>query len=176
VTPKYLLPCPCGQKTPITLSQSGQSIRCQCGRMLDIPTMLEIRRLERAELEAATEPRRTWGFRQRLVLLGTVTTLIAAFLAVGLFLKRPVLRTPAPQQIETAAQNLTLTQSFAVWEALRAGLDSVPEQIRQEYTKRLATYRLWLLVTAVIACLGMICAASSLLVPRREQPRRRLRE
>jgi hypothetical protein len=139
---------------------------------LDIPTMLEIRRLERAEMGSPAQPRRAWGLRQRLVLLGTAATVIAVFLAAGLYLKRPVLPAPDPQQAEKAAQDLTLSQSFAAWEALHTGLNTGPQQLKEEYTKRVAVYHLWLFVTAAIGGLGVLCAAGSLLVPKPDNRRR----
>lgn len=43
---RYQLTCPrCQRPTPIETSQAGQSISCECGETLRVPTMLKIKRL-----------------------------------------------------------------------------------------------------------------------------------
>jgi hypothetical protein len=41
----YKLTCRCGAEHPIETSQAGRVIECSCGRQLDIPSMLKIKRL-----------------------------------------------------------------------------------------------------------------------------------
>jgi len=156
------LPCPCGRKNPIEIAQSGQSIQCACGRRLDVPTMLEIRSLERV----------AWGIRQGLVLLGMLVTVVAACVALGLYLKRPT--PPEPTSLERViadTEKLSLLQTFWVWDRLKGGLESGPQIIKQEYTKKRDAHYRWMGVAAVIGVLGVACAASSLLVPKPGPPR-----
>ncbi len=43
---RYQLTCPrCQRPTPIETSQAGQSLSCECGELLRVPTMLKIKRL-----------------------------------------------------------------------------------------------------------------------------------
>ena len=43
---RYQLTCPrCNRSTPIETSQAGQSLSCECGETLRVPTMLKIKRL-----------------------------------------------------------------------------------------------------------------------------------
>mgnify|MGYP006910716869 CR=1 FL=1 len=164
---RYLLPCPCGRKNPIEVAQSGQSIQCACGRRLDVPTMLEIRSLERVAEEPTPRRRRPWGIRQGLVLLGMLVTVVAACVALGLYLTRPTPpEPPSLQRVQAIISELSLLQTFWEWERLKGGLETGPQIIRQEYTKKRDAHHRWMAVAAVIGVLGVACAASSLLVPK----------
>ena len=55
VVSKYLLPCSCGRSVTVEASQAGRQVHCDCGISLEVPTMLELARLERAK-EAAAPP------------------------------------------------------------------------------------------------------------------------
>ncbi len=41
----YRLTCECGRSYPIEPRQSGQTLQCECGKTLQIPTMLKMKRL-----------------------------------------------------------------------------------------------------------------------------------
>ena len=54
---KYRLTCECGRSYPIEPRQAGQTLDCECGKTLQIPTMLKMKRLpEWEEEESAPEP------------------------------------------------------------------------------------------------------------------------
>ncbi|MBP5620695.1 MAG: hypothetical protein J6X44_01640, partial [Thermoguttaceae bacterium] len=54
---KYRLTCECGRSYPIEPRQAGQTLDCECGKTLQIPTMLKMKRLpEWEEKENASEP------------------------------------------------------------------------------------------------------------------------
>jgi hypothetical protein len=46
---QYLLPCECGQATPVSVAQAGRTITCACGREQTVPTLAGLRRLEPAQ-------------------------------------------------------------------------------------------------------------------------------
>src|SRR5678815_2344165 len=49
----YLLPCACGQQISVSAAQAGESLRCSCGAMVEVPTMRGLRELERVETSQA---------------------------------------------------------------------------------------------------------------------------
>jgi hypothetical protein len=53
---KYSLTCECGQSQPVEPRQAGQSLICACGKTLQVPTMLQIKRLPEWEDEGAGKP------------------------------------------------------------------------------------------------------------------------
>ncbi len=58
---EHLFPCSCGKKIPITTTQAGRRIECDCGKSHQLPSMQEIRALEKrpesdpAEGQSATQ-------------------------------------------------------------------------------------------------------------------------
>jgi hypothetical protein len=56
---RHLLTCSCGKSIPIEVSQAGETIRCDCGAELDVPSFREIRKLP-----VAVESRTTKGSQQ----------------------------------------------------------------------------------------------------------------
>ena len=165
---KYLLPCSCGRKIAIQVVQSGQTVECECGRRLDVPTMLQIRSLEPVEEEASPRAHRSWGARQGLVLLGGLIVVAAGCVAAQLYFTRPrPLVAPSQEQVHKAyTGSLSLRQTFEEWEMLRTGPDRFrAERIDQGYGSVCANYRRWMTVAVVIGLLGVACAASGLLVP-----------
>jgi hypothetical protein len=58
---KYLLPCDCGSSLRIEVSQAGQTVRCECGKKHELPTMRAIRQLEEDTSSAAPQVIRRWN-------------------------------------------------------------------------------------------------------------------
>jgi hypothetical protein len=56
----YLLPCSCGQKTPVSVAQAGGHVTCACGKSLPVPTLRGLRELEIAPA-AAPEKKPGWS-------------------------------------------------------------------------------------------------------------------
>lgn len=178
MNPKYLLPCPCGRETVIEVTQSGQTVTCQCGRELDVPSMLQIRKLPRALVEAREAPRRAWGARERLLVLGGLVLAVAVGCAAVLLARWPA----APKVPDTVTwvlfptggdktpvfketRDLTPLESYVVWNALPRELEASPQGPRETYNRAVASARNWMIVVGVVALLGAACAAGSLLAP-----------
>ena len=88
----YLLPCPqCDRKLPVTTGQAGGQVRCECGTMVDVPTVRGLREL--VEVHEVTAQRKAWSTRNSVVFLGAVITLgglaLAGFLHVRAAQVRP---------------------------------------------------------------------------------------
>ena len=61
---EYLLTCACGRKIPISRSQAGQELSCECGQTLQVPTLRGLAELPLAQSEtvsATRNERRAWG-------------------------------------------------------------------------------------------------------------------
>lgn len=165
---KYYLPCSCGNKIAIQVSQSGQTVDCACGRRLDVPTLLQIRSLEPVEDDGPDTPRSRWGVRQALFLLGGIIALFGAALAVQQFLDRPVplVSRSAEQLKQQRIERLSLLQTFQEWEGLQKGLNqNMADFVDETYAKAQAAYRNWMAVALVIVLLGIGFAVAGLLLP-----------
>ncbi len=172
---RYLLPCTCGRKTPVEPRQAGETIPCDCGKTLEVPTMLAMGQLEPASPEAGwdTSPA-TWGANQIMALLGGTLLFGAILLATTMFLTRPRERTP--EMLREAARADTPVQSLEMWHYLRSnGLDpNMPAQ-GPAYERKAFHFRVGIGVAAALALAGCVLITIALVGHRaagRTAPRR----
>jgi hypothetical protein len=158
---KYLLPCSCGQEIPVELAQAGQEVRCACGIVLEVPTLQGLRALKRAPVEVAARPRSTWGLRQQLLLVGAMIT-VASLVVAGYFYRN------RPQMIDL--NTVSPMHAWVVWQELRLGVRFRSPEIGQ-YHAMVAAHSRWMGVVGVVAALGLLTMASSLLVPKKRSKR-----
>ncbi|MBM4087940.1 MAG: hypothetical protein FJ276_00705 [Planctomycetes bacterium] len=78
---RYKLPCSCGHTLVIDVAQAGGSMRCRCGRDLEVPALRHIRQLDLATDDPGVTGRRgaSWGLRQ-----GALFAAGAVLIAIGL--------------------------------------------------------------------------------------------
>ncbi len=162
---RYLLPCPCGLKTPVEVAQSGQTIACECGRPLDIPTMLEIRKLDRVPAQPSQSLGPGWGIRQQLLTVGALIATIAAMSGVLLTLVRPQPPQPPDMRlIEARLDRMTVLGTFNEWEQLNKGVQQGPPEIWKYFKSQVDGFYRWCFVIVVLGLLGVGCAVSSVFV------------
>ena len=156
---QFLLPCSCGSKLPVDPAQAGGRVRCACGRELDVPTLLGLKRLERAGSDAvdgaAGTRQTTWGARQRLIFAGVVVSLVGIVVAVESFRTRP--------RIVDVAEYPPVA-AFHLWESLKAGVDQPPSRVEIIMFAAIKQHHRWTMVGLAIAALGVLLATGSLLV------------
>jgi hypothetical protein len=75
---EYLLPCTCGKSVPVDVGQAGGQVVCTCGASLDVPTLRQLRHLQRAPVVEVHQVS-GWGQRQGII----AASLIAAVLLLG---------------------------------------------------------------------------------------------
>jgi hypothetical protein len=124
---------------------------------LDVPTMLEMNRLERAETEQPT-PRAVsaWGTRQALVLLG-VTVILVGFGMGGWFYY-----TLRPLPYDRIDYHPLV--ALSLWESLRKGVDAPPYNFEISYERMTYRYHQWMVFAAVVSLVGILIVGASLLV------------
>ncbi len=145
---QYLLVCPaCGRKTPVEAFQAGQRVACPCGATLDVPTLLELGRLDRAEPSEPLVLAGAWGLWQRLLIVGLLIVAAAALLALLTYAWRPTL---------VDMQKLPPRLAWRFWRELQQGLDSPPSPAEQAYVQKVRMYRLWWIVVAAIGAAGLV--------------------
>jgi hypothetical protein len=165
----YLLPCRCGRKKPVVQRQAGQTIVCDCGVSLEIPTLLELTALEQCAAEPA-EPIRSrakhgWGIRQRFALAGFTSVLLSAGLAIYLALNPPIRPLVHPELTHQKIEALTAVQARLTWRQLRA--EGISPNMRQDaaFATARSRYQLWIVADAVLGVLGVaLCVA--MFIPR----------
>ncbi len=134
---KYLLPCSCGAKITIDVGKAGRTVRCQCGRKVEVPTMREIKKLRQFQ-ERQIDSASDWSPRLAVALAGAVLAVVATLAAGWLWLNRPV----SPQgkieseirsnlerleensfrerrKIDRSVANMTTIEAYKRWQKLR---------------------------------------------------------
>lgn len=130
---KYLLPCEkCGEKTPIDVNQAGQQIACQCGQMLEIPSLRGIRELEVIDgLGSTSVSRPAWGVGRRVVfvvgLVVSILSLVVLCFAILTWSQMDPSHLEAPEwdatdleQISAEIDAKTPAQAWDEWSEMRA--------------------------------------------------------
>jgi hypothetical protein len=146
---RYRLPCPCGRTVPVRPSQAGDSVVCECGESLEVPTLRELRRLDRWNPPSAGRRRRgpVWGRRQVWISVGLIVTLIG--LSHGLFL---LWTWPRPADVET----LSPLETWALWQELRLGANRFPSPAAREAATRELSSQVWSVFALVVTAVGVL--------------------
>lgn len=170
--PDYLLPCRCGRTTRVRTNQAGQTVQCGCGQPLEVPTLLQLTRLEPAPAEdAAAGSRPTWNLRHGLILLGAL--LLAACLPLGVWIywHRPeALLQRATEELRQTQQSdaeqivevvdgTTPRESMMIWEFLRrTDFPKDPKDVVDPELMRHARLRYKMIMVSLLA--GVVLAAA----------------
>ena len=163
---KYLLPCPCGKEVPVDTTQAGQSVECECGQSMEVPTLKGLRALQQVAPDQPT-PRKSaeWGARQATFVVGLVITLIGGSMVLRFYSARPT-EVGYAQQV----QRLSPRQTWDLWQNLRTGA-RVPAFTRDPFAEVVSYYRLWMAMAIAVAVLGVAITASSWLIPKPGHPK-----
>lgn len=173
---QYLLPCSCGKKVRISLSQAGGQAACGCGQSLAIPTLRGIRQLDVA-LDTASAGAPTWTklhgvfFSGGVLLAAVGAALIAYYLFMyarigGLAVDRtPEVLKASSEQIDT----LSPLQSLEVWshEIIEEGLGEPQAPYWIAAKQQIAGYFTIIKLSSVALLLGSAIALLAMFVGRR---------
>lgn len=156
----YLLPCTCGRKTPVSTRHAGQTIRCQCGAELEVPTLRGLAELERAEPDGRTT-RDAWENRHRVIFAFVVGAVVcfglAAYMAV---------RMPAKIELPVIAvdTNTPILAVYDVYYDLQRGIDVDPPTLTPEGREQVKLRELLLWGIRIVLFVGGICTATAIAV------------
>jgi hypothetical protein len=155
VSAKYLLPCRCGEKFVVEPVKAGETIACPCGASLQVPTMLEMSRLEIAPEESIPSSASSgWSVRQGVLVVG-ITLLVAAAVSLAVIVSRYRPIPPAdlidPDLIGQSAQRLSPVHTWQTFQQFKQGLGRVD----LNYADALTLYHGLLAFPAIFALLGL---------------------
>ncbi|MBN1853433.1 MAG: hypothetical protein JW829_11940 [Pirellulales bacterium] len=162
---KYSLPCPCGKKIPVKLSQAGETIRCVCGTTLQIPAMREIKQLEPCDQQSSDgslNPKATWGRREGQMLLGILMVVIGLGLSAYFYQTRPKL---------LDISSFSPMDTWILWLDLRNGPDRHLSPYDQEYMERRGINRVAMWSALALASIGLLVLIHGSLMRRRRSSR-----
>jgi hypothetical protein len=76
VSIRYLILCKCGQKTPVELFEAGGEVNCRCGEKVEVPRLLELKKLEKVvDVQKTERSPSKWGAGKGIALAGLVLLL-----------------------------------------------------------------------------------------------------
>lgn len=127
--PKYVLNCSCGRQLDIEPRQAGESLACECGATVDVPTLRKLRELPLArEASASLAPSAststgggasTWGLRQGAMATCLIIAALSLAVAGLAWWTQPTLPEfdPAAYRhvIDQQIDALTPTEAWRVW-------------------------------------------------------------
>lgn len=159
----YLLPCTCGKKLGVTKSQAGQSVRCACGKELEVPTLRGMAALERVGTPGAASPK-SWNNRHRVAFLLAIAALVGVLAAGYLAIDLPA---PLPEFEMVEVDEMTpFTNVLAVYDELKKGIEGAVPPISAEMRalEREREMKLWGIRVALTAagCAAVAAAAVQL--------------
>lgn len=170
---QYLVPCSCGRKMPVETRQAGEVISCACGASLDIPRLIELKKLEKIAIQAAdAKPHGIWGVGQGLILSGAVLLIGVVLLSilVIIFGAGDPYDNMTPDQIRTAFQQMTPEQTWGTWMNLRQSGINPPKKAVERYLEGLHAQRQMLLAfLSIAAVVDVALLVAGILVARRSR-------
>lgn len=173
---QYLLPCSCGRKTPVETRQAGGSIVCECGATLDIPRLLEMKRLEKVPLQTKNVQKAVvWGAGHKLLLSGVVVLVVVALLwnHVVKTSVRDISDDITPEQIRAECQKMSPLETWAAWTFLRDNGINPPKNRFERYMEGLyAQGQMMKIGLGCIALGGVTLIAAGIVLIRRKRPQR----
>ena len=150
----------------ITSGQAGETLVCQCGRELEVPTMRGLRVLERSGDEDLQRP--LWTARQGLVFLGLVIMLSGLTFAGYIYWNMPRID---ERLARFEFDNRTPAGTVNSWRELREEPTGQPSPWLQVFMRRIAALRRWIFVGWAVAIVGAVIAAAGLLAKNRGRSR-----
>lgn len=161
MTVEHLLPCTCGRSVAVQSRQAGQRVPCECGQLLDVPTMRDLSRLP--QRETVGEPlARAWTSRKALLSLGVLIAVIGFSLTGYLYWQMPSID-PVARGREIEEMPLYLTWQW--WRYYERGMPRVPSDDFILTRQREAYLRRWSYFTIGIGTLGLLVLGIGALWP-----------
>jgi hypothetical protein len=140
---RYLLPCTgCQQSIPVEIAQAGETVRCDCGADVPVPTLRELRRLPTVDSVVPDGQKiiagsTSWSTSRRcLFALGFLVAAISVGTAVFYQFAAASIKSgdAHSDQLEMGAQlidALTAEGAYEVWKMLR--IQGIGEQTKPDY-------------------------------------------
>jgi hypothetical protein len=168
----YLLPCACGRRQTVTVSQAGQSVLCHCGAQLEVPTLRGLRALATSEDSGARPTAAaTWDNRHRALFVLLLVLIASLSAAAVLFARLPEAQ-PDESTVDFGAIFATQTpaQVFEMFQELRSEPLTPARGDREN-----AGAQRWFMLAEIAVAVGLAAAsalAALVILARPSKPRR----
>jgi uncharacterized protein YxeA len=173
---QYLLPCSCGQSVPVETRQAGGTVVCRCGQKLDIPRLLELKKLEKVVLEADRSGRgSSWGPGHSISLIGVLILVVAGLFAVRLIqlgVTNPYERLTL-EQIKTEFAKMTPDVTWQTWNFYKQiGINPEKQRIDRVIEAEYEQRQMLLVYLGIAGFVGLVITVSGvvLIMQKRKRP------
>jgi len=114
---RHWLECMCGRKLAVEIGQAGETIPCECGNAVAVPTLRQLRQLPLAGSEAAAANKAAWGVRQGATAVGLIAAAVCLSVAGWSRLSEPTLpEFNATAWEQFAEQDIASLTPAAAWQ------------------------------------------------------------
>jgi hypothetical protein len=166
--PEYLLPCPCGRKTPVSTAQAGETIRCACGAEMQVPTLRGLRAMQVADASRGGRRAGVWEDRHRAafaLVLGSLACLGVAVYLWAILPPRPM--TPSTKEVSDRLNEGPPAESLQIYAEMQQGLGQPPTADPNEKSRRVKTWGIGVALAIAASLAGAAWAV--LRRPRRQR-------
>lgn len=122
---KYLLPCECGKGIAIDVKQAGQQIACECGKLLEVPTLRGVRKLQPVQAsETSSRKTNEWNASRGMIFAGSLILFVIGG-TVSFFGYDGLRGTPnITRELERASfdksiEEMSLDETYETWKRVR---------------------------------------------------------
>lgn len=169
---KYLVDCACGRQHTVETRQAGETIACECGVTVAVPTLRQLRQLPEARAEATTAAASgpAWGGRQRTITLSLLVAVVClAIAALSRSFERPVPKLDTVEytkNVDRLVGTMTPLQAWERWqdtyESLRTKGFEVYKHPAEAVMEQALTWHTWVqrISLGVAALCGVIAVAT----------------
>ena len=115
---KHLVPCTCGRTLAADAAQAGETLHCECGALVAVPTLRQLRQMPIARDEHATSARvrPAWGAAQGVAAVCLIVAALSLVVAGYLWLTEPTLPTfDAPANIQLVGRRIDQLTPVEAW-------------------------------------------------------------
>mgnify|MGYP001826873688 CR=1 FL=1 len=171
---KYLLPCSCGKSIHVDINQAGDTAPCECGKLLEVPSMRELRELQPVPDDKAFQNKgKQWTKRESVVFaFGLVIIIIglgiAGYFQIGrLGLDTTEVRYDNLEESLQKIDDMNVAEQWDTWLGVKKigmGPHSTPQVVVNRYVASK-----WLLIIwggIGLACKGMFFCAVAFAIRR----------
>ncbi|MDA1051964.1 MAG: hypothetical protein O3C40_15975 [Planctomycetota bacterium] len=175
---KYLLPCECGKRITVDLSQAGQQIACECGQLLEIPTLRGVRELEPVQQTTSSARQSAeWDSSRGMVFAGSLILFVigaavsyfayagfSRFGYAGLRDAPNITHEVERESFDKAIDDMSLDETYEAWRAIREhGLGPRGQNVYVNIRSFRAGQQRLLTIGIVLCVVGMLGAIGSTL-------------
>jgi hypothetical protein len=162
VTVAYLLPCSCGSEVCVESAQAGESVRCACGKEIEVPplrAMTTLRSVGTATSDLESAVQGAWKRTRLLLLLAGALVVGGAIVRIA-FLYAVL---PAPPSLDRAKPAWTVV----IWRELRKGVEGPLFRDQVNYHKSFSEWESRRTSAVIVALGGLIVLLPAVIIRRR---------